>query len=227
MEKLNEKCLVIFSGGQDSTTCLGLALAQYREVHAVSFYYGQKHAIELVQAEKICYKHNVQHYRIDISFLKNVTDSALVSDKSVNEQHERFKDLPASYVPNRNALLIVISHTLAQKIEASVIYAGMNQEDYSGYPDCREEFLKAISNALALSSMQIPLNTPLLHLKKYEIFALAQKVGFLKTVLEDSHTCYNGDHNTSHEWGYGCGHCPACQVRKKGFIDFIEKKREI
>lgn len=220
------KAVVIFSGGQDSTTCLGWALYRFDEVVAISFKYGQKHEVELEQAKKITDKLNVEHHTIDVSFFGELVDSALTHDGDVNAMHPRLQDLPASYVPNRNALFITLSHAFAQKIGAEHVVTGVCQTDYSGYPDCRKSFIDAMSTALFKGSeVPIEVRTPLMYLTKAETFKMAEDVGVLEEVLELSHTCYNGD-DTMHEWGRGCDDCPACKLRKKGYYEYKEMKNE-
>lgn len=215
------KALVIFSGGQDSTTCLGYALKTYQEVVCISYKYGQKHSIELVQARKICDKLGVELHEIDISFFGELVDSALTHNGNVNEKHNRLKNLPSSFVPNRNALFITISHAFAQKISADVLITGTCETDYSGYPDCRKVFIDSIQETLKLSSeCDIMIETPLMYLNKAETFKLAENCSVLDIVIEDSHTCYNGNRELKHDWGYGCGSCPACVLRMNGFNQY-------
>jgi 7-cyano-7-deazaguanine synthase len=219
------KALVIFSGGQDSTTALGWALKKYKEVEAITFFYGQKHDVELEQAQIICKTHKVKLHRVDLSFFRFQVDSALTSNGNVNRKHERLTDLPASFVPNRNALFLTVAHATAQKIDAKSIVIGVNQEDYSGYPDCRGDFIHAINIALNIgSSCNIEIKAPLLNLTKSEIFKLSENVDIYETVIELSHTCYNGNRSIRHMWGYGCGDCPACKLREAGYIEFLKTK---
>lgn len=217
------KALIIFSGGQDSTTCLYWAKNavsnNYKEIEAISFNYGQNHSIELECAKKICKKNSIKHHIIDISFLDQLVESALTSGGDVNQLND--KGLPASFVPNRNQLFITLAHSLAQKIGADHLITGVCQTDYSGYPDCRETFINAIEWATNLGSdSRIKIITPLMYLTKAETFNLAQDCGALKEVIEESHTCYNGDREHFHPWGYGCGKCPACELREKGYNEF-------
>lgn len=217
------KALVIFSGGQDSTTCLGYALKKFDEVVAISFRYGQKHSIELEQARTICQKLDVELHEIDISFFGQMVDSALTHNGNVNEKHSRLKDLPASFVPNRNGLFILLAHAFAQKIGVEVLVTGTCETDFSGYNDCRQEFIDSMSRTLKLSSgCLIEIETPLMYLNKAQTFDLAEKCGILDIVLKDSHTCYNGDRTHEHEWGFGCGVCPACVLRENGYTQFKE-----
>lgn len=218
-----KKSLVIFSGGQDSTTCLAWAKNNYQQVEAVSFFYNQKHSIELEKSEKICKILNVKQYFIDINFFSSIVNSALVSNENVNKMHQDNQNLPASFVPNRNALFITISHALAQKIKAQDLIVGTCQTDYSGYPDCRREFIDKIEEALNLGSdSNIKIITPLMFLTKAETFTFAEANNCLDLVLNHSHTCYNGS-QVKNDWGFGCGDCPACILRKKGFYDFKNK----
>lgn len=214
------KGLVIFSGGQDSTTCLGWAKNRFQEVEAISFFYGQKHSIELERAKQICEIMNIKHHIIDISFFKEVVDSALTSNGDVNEKHSRLKHLPASFVPNRNAMFITIAHSLAQKVSADALITGVCQTDYSGYPDCRKGFIDLIGSALNHGSdSEIQIYTPLMYLTKKQTWELAEKEGVLELIINHSHTCYNGSEKFN-DWGYGCGDCPACKLREKGWNEF-------
>lgn len=215
------KTLVIFSGGQDSTTCLGWALNRSDEVEAITFYYGQKHKIEIEQSRKICILKGVKQTIIDLGFLNTLVDSALTSNGNVNEQHSRLKNLPASFVPNRNALFITLAHAYAQKIGAEAVVGGMCETDFSGYPDCRQGFINEIMMALNTGSeAEIGMCTPLMKLNKAAIFQLAEAEGILHEVINYSHTCYNGDRKHKHEWGYGCGECPACKLRANGYDEY-------
>lgn len=215
-----KKSLVIFSGGQDSTTCLGWAKNRYKKVIALSFLYNQNHKIEIRQAVEICKVLDIEHHIIDINFYGNLVDSALTHGQDINKKHSRLKHLPASFVPNRNALFIILAHSFAQSNNINTIIGGMNAIDYSGYPDCREYFIKAIEWSLYLGSeSDIKIITPLMHLNKKEIFQLAKDEGILDIVLKYSLTCYNGD-ITINDWGMGCGECPACKLRKNGYRRF-------
>ena len=215
------KALIIFSGGQDSTTCLYWAKNRFDEVEAITFDYGQKHSIEVEQSKYICEKEDIKQTIIDISFLNTIVQSALTSNGDVDVLNE--KGLPASFVPNRNQLFITMAHSFAQTIGAQTLVTGVCQTDYSGYPDCREAFIKAIEWVTNLGSDEsLQIKTPLMFLTKAQTFLLAEKEGCLEDVLELSHTCYNGERTTLHSWGYGCGSCPACVLRKKGFQEYEE-----
>jgi len=216
---IKDKAVVIFSGGQDSTTCLYWAKQKFDIVEAITFNYGQKHSIELECSKKICEKEQVKQTIVDISFLDTLVESALTSNGDVTKINE--KGLPASFVPNRNQLFITLAHAYAQKIGAGSLVTGVCQTDYSGYPDCRQDFITQIIKATNMGSdSEIAICTPLMNLTKAETWELAKEVGCLENVRLDSHTCYNGDRSNLHEWGYGCDNCPACELRKKGYLEF-------
>ena len=218
-----KKAVIIFSGGQDSTTCLHWARNHFDEVEAITFNYGQKHSIELECSKEICLRDGIRQTIIDISFLNTLVESALTSNGNVNKLNS--KGLPDSFVPNRNQLFITLAHAYAQKIGAEALVAGMCETDYSGYPDCRNEFIRKLSEVTDLGAglsveYRIDILTPLMYLNKAETFKLANDLGVLDDVIKYSHTCYNGDREHLHEWGYGCDNCPACELRKKGYNDF-------
>lgn len=221
----NNKALVVHSGGQDSTTCLGWALDMFDKVEAVTFVYGQRHDIELVCARSVCQTVGVKQHVVDMRhFFPAIVESALLErDSDIREVHRANSDLPASFVPNRNAMFLTAAHALAQKIGADHLITGVCQTDYSGYPDCRAEFIAALTNTLNLGAgTNIAIHAPLMYLTKAETFAMADEIGFLETVVETSHTCYEGDRSVRHQWGYGCGSCPACELRRKGWEEFWE-----
>ena len=221
----NTHGLVVLSGGQDSVTCLGFALKCYEKVSAISFDYGQTHKVELEQAEKIAAKLGVPFEVMKISAFSQLADSALVTGGDVNAKHKRDNELPASFVPNRNAIFMTLAHAYAQKVGAKYVVTGVSQADYSGYPDCRKVFIKKLEQTLNLGyNTSIAFITPLSYLSKAQTFALAEECGVLDLVINDSHTCYNGDRTNLHSWGYGCGDCPACILRKNGYLEFIENK---
>ena len=220
------KSVVVFSGGQDSTTCLFWAINRYDEVEAITFNYGQKHSVELEQSKEICQEAGVKQTIIDISFLNTIVESALTSNGDVNQVNE--KGLPASFVPNRNQIFLTMAHSYAQKIGAQSLVTGVCQTDYSGYPDCRQEFIMLLQQVTNLGSQStIGIDTPLMHLTKAETCLLAEEEGCLDIVLDDSHTCYNGNREKINPWGYGCGECPACELREKGFDEFSGIKRKL
>lgn len=246
--------VIVFSGGQDSTTVLGKALHDGFECFAIGFNYGQKHKIELEQAQKIADKLKVDFRVIDVREFGNLVagESALIGNGgglSVNDQTpfvHMDKGVPASFVPNRNALFLTIAHGYAQVVGADTIWTGVCQTDYSGYPDCRREFVQALSYALNTGyQTNISIITPLMDLTKAETFKLAEECGVLDLVLDESHTCYNGVRNSGkvgyngehpafnqlgelvdrHLWGHGCSECPACKLRAKGWKDYCDMVR--
>ncbi|MCD8477567.1 MAG: 7-cyano-7-deazaguanine synthase QueC [Sulfurospirillum sp.] len=213
------KALVVFSGGQDSTTCLGWAKNRFEYVESITFDYGQKHKVEIAQAQKIASLLHVKNTLLSLDAFSQLNDSALIdSTQDIGAHHRVHTNLPASFVPNRNAIFFTLAHAFAQKQGIEHIIIGVNQTDYSGYPDCREPFVKALELALNLGSeANIIFHYPLMHLTKAETFALSKEEGVLDLVINESHTCYNGDHSEKHAWGYGCGECPACVLRKQGW----------
>ena len=220
------RALVVFSGGQDSTTCLGWAKNRFEYVESITFDYGQKHRVEIAQAEKIAKILGIKNTLLSLDAFSQLNDSALIdSTQDIGAHHRTHTNLPASFVPNRNAIFFTLAHAFAQKQGINHIIIGVNQTDYSGYPDCREPFVKALELALNLGSeANITFHYPLMHLTKAETFELSDKEGVLELVLNESHTCYNGNHEEKHAWGYGCGECPACILRKAGWETY-EKGR--
>jgi len=222
----DQKGLVVLSGGQDSVTTLHYAMARHTPANtlAIGFNYGQRHRTELDQAFKVAAKYNVPYKVLDLSALRDVGHSALTGPGDVSKPHETLKDVPASFVPARNAMFLTLAHSYAVHVGAAHVYAGMCQTDYSGYPDCRAEFVAQLNTALNTGYLQdVVFDTPIMHIDKAETFALAEHLGGLSDVLELSHTCYEGDRSTRHQWGYGCGSCPACLLRAKGWEDYVER----
>lgn len=224
-----KKALVVFSGGQDSTTLLGYVANRYDDLEMVTFFYGQKHSTEIEQAKKIIeimkskYPSKVfNHVVVDISFFGSIVDSALTSNGDVTKPHPRIANLPASYVPNRNAMFLTISHAIAQKTGCEAIFTGVCQTDSSGYPDCRDHFVKSLDVALGTGSeCHIPIVTPLMWLNKAQTWELAALEGVFEIVRDYSHTCYNGS-DIMNEWGRGCNECPSCKLRREGFEKYMK-----
>lgn len=218
--------LIVFSGGQDSTTCLGWAKNRFDDVETLTFDYGQKHRVEIYQAKKIAKSLHVNNFVLSIDAFSQLNDSALIDGSlDISSAHRTKPNLPASFVPNRNAIFFTLAHAYAQKIGIQNIIVGINQTDYSGYPDCRQNFIEALELSLNLGSeSDIKFHYPLMHLTKGETFEMSEVEGVLDTVIDESHTCYNGDHNTKNEWGYGCGECPACILRAQGWEDYKKHK---
>lgn len=216
--------LVVFSGGQDSTTCLGWAKNRFDRVETLTFDYGQKHRVEIYQAKKIAEMLEVDNRVLSIDAFSQLNDSALIDGSmDISSSHKHKPNLPASFVPNRNAIFFTLAHAYAQKQGIENIIIGINQTDYSGYPDCRENFIEALELALNLGSeSKIKFHYPLIHLTKGETFKMSKDEGVLDIVIDESHTCYNGNHNTKNRWGYGCAECPACILRAKGWEEYKE-----
>ena len=159
---------------------------------------------------------------LSIDAFSQLNDSALIDGSmDISSAHSHKPNLPASFVPNRNAIFFTLAHAYAQKQGIENIIIGINQTDYSGYPDCRENFIEALELALNLGSeSDIKFHYPLIHLTKGETFTMSEVEGILDIVVDESHTCYNGNHNTKNPWGYGCGECPACILRAKGWEEY-------
>lgn len=214
------KALVVLSGGQSSFTCLCWALREYDQVAAITFNYGQNHSVEVDCARRICRRFKVRHNIIDLDFMDKISDSALINGGNVSAVGKN--GLPASFVPNRNAIFLTLAHAFAQKIGARDVVAGMCETDFSGYPDCRHAFIENMEYSLNMGSdTHIFIVTPLMFLTKAQTFKMADDLGRLTEVIELSHTCYKGDRSKLHSWGYGCGKCPACVLRKNGYEEFI------
>lgn len=224
----SDPAVVVLSGGQDSMTCLALALSRHDRVIAVSFLYGQKHRTELRQAALVADRHNVPHAIIDLSFFGMMVTSELTHDGGDTTQPHPYKPgLPASFVPNRNALFLTLAHAIAQEQHAKYVYTGVCQTDYSGYPDCRQEFITELEHALNVGyQTDIKILTPMMDIDKAATFQMAYDLGVLTEIIEDSHTCYNGDRTVRHEWGYGCGKCPACEIRARGYTEFVARRAD-
>lgn len=230
------KVVVLFSGGQDSTTCLMQAEAMWgrENVYPLSFAYGQRHSIEVVCAERIVTQLDMhdQWTVLPVEALAALGGSAL-TDEDVpvaanavgsGNAFAAARGLPSTFVPGRNMLFLTLAAAYAAKIGAPNIVIGVCQADRSGYPDCRGPFIEAAEMALreALDDMTLTLYAPLLYRTKAETFALAEDLGCIKLIVNETNTCYNGDREQLHEWGYGCNDCPACEERAKGWDEFIE-----
>jgi 7-cyano-7-deazaguanine synthase len=220
--------LVLFSGGQDSAVCLAWALERYGRVETVGFDYGQRHGVEM-QARQHVRDGFLERFPqwagrigpdhvLDLRGFGAVGQSALTTDVAI-EMTER--GLPSTFVPGRNLAFFVYAAALADRRGLRALVGGMCETDFSGYPDCRRDTLDAMQQALVLG-MDRPfrIETPLMQLTKAQTWALAKALGgeaLVELILEDSHTCYLGERGTRQAWGYGCGHCPACQLRAAGF----------
>ena len=209
--------LVLFSGGQDSTTCLFWAKKHFARVETLGFYYGQKHDVELKQARLIADEAEVPFTLMDVS--GTLRGSALTEhDQDVSAAHPMDPDLPASFVPGRNALFLTLAASHAYTRGIHDLVGGMCQTDYSGYPDCRRDFVEAMQQALGLAlDAPLRIHTPLMDLTKAETWKLAHDLGVLAIVRDLSHTDYNGDRETYNEWGYGKLDNPASILRARGY----------
>lgn len=217
MGKASRPALVLFSGGQDSTTCLFWALQKFSSVRALGFDYGQKHVIELQQARQIAHMAMVPFEVMDIR--GTLGGSALTEhDQDINAPHAASPTLPASFVPARNALFLTLAAGVGYQRGIQDLVGGMCQTDFSGYPDCRREFVDAMESALGLAlAHEVRIHTPLMYLTKAETWKMANELGVLELVIEHTHTDYNGDRRHRHAWGYGQLDNPATCLRAEGF----------
>jgi 7-cyano-7-deazaguanine synthase len=223
MENAKGAALVLFSGGQDSTTCLFWAKQQFERVEAVGFRYGQKHEVELRQAAMIAEKAGVPFRILDLSGLLH--GSALLEfDKDMSAQHESNAALPASFVPGRNAVFLSVACSYAYSRKIFDVVGGMCQTDYSGYPDCRRVFVDSMQTTMSLAvEKDLRIHTPLMYLTKAQTWKLAYELNVLDIVRDLSHTDYNGDRTTYNEWGYGKLDNPASVLRARGYQEAKEK----
>ncbi len=231
---VNEKALVLFSGGQDSTTCLAWALDQYEEVETIGFDYQQRHAVELdcrlnvlqeirqripVWSDKLGEDH-----LINISVLNEISDTALTREVEIALGDN---GLPTTFVPGRNLVFLTFAGIVAYRRGSKHLIAGMCETDYSGYPDCRDDTLKAFQAVMNLGmETRFVVHTPLMWIDKAKTWSLAEKLGgkqLVDLIIEETHTCYLGNRDQKHSWGYGCGTCPACELRAKGWEIYSQK----
>jgi 7-cyano-7-deazaguanine synthase len=225
----------LFSGGQDSTVCLAWALERFSRVETIGFDYGQRHAIEISVRARLREKMSALNpgwaarlgndHMIKLDALAAISDTALTRQSAIKITDS---GLPTTFVPGRNLMFFCFAGALAYRRGARHLVAGMCETDYSGYPDCRDDTIKAMQVALTLGlDKRVAIHTPLMWIDKAETFALAVEIGgeaFLDLLIEDSHSCYLGDRSKRHDWGYGCGTCPACQLRAQGFARFKGRK---
>ncbi|BAX52344.1 7-cyano-7-deazaguanine synthase QueC [Photobacterium damselae subsp. piscicida] len=217
------KAVVVFSGGQDSTTCLIQALAHYDEVHCITFDYGQRHKLEIEVAQAITQELGVAAHKVmDVGLLNELAISSLTRDNIAVSHELQENGLPNSFVPGRNILFLTLAGIYAYQIGAEAVITGVCETDFSGYPDCRYEFVKSLNQSLVLG-MDRPLRieTPLMWLNKAETWALADQYGKLDYVREKTLTCYNGI------IGDGCGDCPSCDLRRAGLEDYLQHQESV
>jgi 7-cyano-7-deazaguanine synthase len=231
-----DTALVLFSGGQDSTTCLAWALQRYARVETIGFDYGQRHAIELTVRPTVLDKMRAlspdwdarlgEDHMIDLSLISRISDTALTSNVAIEMQAN---GLPNTFVPGRNLLFMTVAATLAYRRGLTVLVGGMCETDFSGYPDCRDDTMKALQVALNLGmATRLKVETPLMWLDKKQTWELAEQAGgtaLVDLVRFETHTCYLGERGARHDWGYGCGTCPACALRARGYAQFAAEKR--
>ena len=229
----NDTALVLFSGGQDSTVCLAWALERFARIETIGFDYGQRHAVELQMRAPLREKLAAlrpewrarlgEDHVVKIDALAAISETALTRDMQI-EMGEN--GLPTTFVPARNLIFLSFAGAVAYRRGAKHLVAGMCETDYSGYPDCRDETIKTMQKALSLGmDRELAVHTPLMRIDKAGTFAMAEDIGgqpLLELVVEDTHSCYLGDRAHRHPWGYGCGTCPACQLRAAGFAKFKE-----
>jgi 7-cyano-7-deazaguanine synthase len=228
---MHTTALVLFSGGQDSTTCLAQALSKYERVETVGFDYGQRHSVELqarlvvlreIRAQFPQWAHKLgDDHVLDLAVLGQVSDTSLTRDTAFKMESS---GLPNTFVPGRNLLFLTLAAALAYRRVLQVLVTGVCETDFSGYPDCRDDTVKAMQLALSLGmDRRFLLETPLMWIDKAQTWHMARQLGgqpLVDLVIEQTHTCYLGDRSRRHAWGYGCGSCPACELRARGFAQF-------
>jgi len=228
MTTTQDAALVLFSGGQDSTVCLAWALERFATVETIGFNYGQRHTAELAVRPRI--RDSMARMKpewgarlgpdhmLQLDALGTISETALTREVAIEADAN---GLPSTFVPGRNLIFLAFAGALAYRRGARHIVGGMCETDYSGYPDCRDDTIKAMQLALGLGmDRRFVLHTPLMWIDKAETFALAEQLGgaeFAALVVEDTHSCYLGDRTQRHDWGYGCGTCPACRLRAEGY----------
>ena len=229
-----ETAIVLFSGGQDSTTCLAWALERFAYVETVGFDYGQRHRAELDCRPRILAAIRGGFPRwgarlgddhlLDLAVLGQLSETALTRAVAIAMRRD---GLPNTFVPGRNLIFLAFAAALAYRREAKHLVTGVCETDYSGYPDCRDDTIKAMQLALNLGmDARFVLHTPLMWVDKAGTWAMAGRLGgdaFVELVRAETHTCYEGDHETEHPWGHGCGACPACEIRARGFERHLEE----
>jgi len=231
-----DTALVLFSGGQDSTVCLAWALSRFTRVETIGFDYGQRHAVELIVRPRLRAQLSAmradwaerlgEDHVVKLDALAAISETALTRDMQIEIGEN---GLPTTFVPGRNLIFFAFAGALAYRRSARHLVAGMCETDYSGYPDCRDDTIKAMQVVLGLGmDRRFVLHTPLMWIDKAGTFAVAEEIGgkaLLDLVIEETHSCYLGDRMHRHDWGYGCGCCPACKLRADGFARFVQEKR--
>ena len=229
---MHTSALVLFSGGQDSTTCLALALSKYERVETVAFDYRQRHSVELQARLRVLeqikkqfpqWAHKLgEDHMLDLAVLGQVSETSLTRDVAFKIESS---GLPNTFVPGRNLLFLTLAAALAYRRDLQVMVTGVCETDFSGYPDCRDDTMKAMQLALSLGmDKRFLIETPLMWIDKAETWALADSLGgqpLVDLIIEHTHTCYLGDREHRQAWGYGCGQCPACELRAKGYERWV------
>ncbi|GFE92485.1 7-cyano-7-deazaguanine synthase QueC [Acetobacter persici] len=235
LRALDEAALVLFSGGQDSATCLAWALARFGWVETLGFDYGQRHAVELECRETLREGLRTQNplwkerlgmdHTLALGALGDISETALTRNAEIAMEKD---GLPNTFVPGRNIIFLTFAAALAARRGIRHIVTGVCETDYSGYPDCRDDTIKAVQVALNLGmDSRYVLHTPLMWIDKAETWALAEELGgaaLVSLINQESHTCYLGDRESLHPWGHGCGQCPACDLRRAGWDEYVASK---
>lgn len=233
---MKTRALVLFSGGQDSATCLAWALERFERVETVGFHYGQRHAVELECRPRIIEGLRTafpawaarlgDDHLLDLSVLGQVSDTALTQERAIEMDRS---GLPNTFVPGRNLLFFTLAAALAYRRNLQVLVGGMCETDYSGYPDCRDDTLKSLQVTLNLGmDTRMLVETPLMWIDKAGTWALARRLGgdaLVELIAEETHSCYLGDRSRRHPWGYGCDGCPACELRSRGWEAWQQQAR--
>ncbi len=223
--------LVLFSGGQDSTVCLAWALSQFERVETIGFNYGQRHHVELDARQQVLARigsiHERWHARLGCDHVLALPELSRISDTALTRNaaiEMTAAGLPSTFVPGRNLLFFTYAAALGVRRSIDVLVGGMCETDYSGYPDCRNATLELLGRAIALGlDRTTAIVTPLMYLDKAATWTMANALGgeaFVELIIEHTHTCYVGDRSVRHPWGYGCGVCPACELRAKGWSQY-------
>lgn len=215
-----EKALVLFSGGQDSTTCLFWAKENFKEVHTLCFSYGQRHAQEIENARKIAQMAEVPFKLLDIGVIANLTSNSLTDSSIEMDDEQPAGSFPNTFVPGRNMFFLTFAATIAYEEGIRHLVTGVSEADYSGYPDCRDTFIRSLNTSLNLAmDKQFVIHTPLMWRDKKQVWQLADELGVLDLVREHTLTCYKGI------IAEGCGSCPACKLRNKGLQEYLNSKK--
>lgn len=215
----NNAAVVLFSGGQDSTTCLFWAMKRYEKVYALGFRYGQKHEKEVEIAEKIARNAGIEYHVIDASFISSLASNSLTCHDMKMDEQQPEGGVPNTFVPGRNMFFLSIAAVFARERGVNVLVTGVSQTDFSGYPDCRDSFIKSMNVTLNMAmDYQFRIETPLMWIDKTQTWALADKLGVFDLVRNETLTCYNG------VIGDGCGHCPSCKLRCHGLEEYLKIK---